>query len=186
MGAMALDDVTLNETIDRVRAVLADSDRVDAGRIEVAEGDAGLVLRGAVPSAEQASVALLLAQRHADAVTNQLRVDANLREGPGVSGDEGNADVSPSEASPRDATEKALIDSEPLDPPDEPSSAVTAGEQTGVVDRDVALEEVAPQGEVPDDDLADASPSAPDLSRDELERSARGRRGPAADPTDKD
>lgn len=178
------------DVIDEVRVALAEEPQVEHARIEVAaEGDV-VVLRGAVPAPEQAATAATVAQAHAPAVDNRLRVDPHLRE------DETSADevagaawdrprpprserLTVQESSldpevveedlPSDA-QSAMAENLPMDPPDAPYSAPTATEQFSGPERAQEVEQAADAGEEPEDE----EPSAPDLSSSELRR--RGER----------
>ncbi len=174
--AMVMDE----ETLARVRAALDESPRVDARRVDVAAGPEQVVLRGAVPTPEEATVAGLLAEEHAVNVRNQLAVDANLREGAAEPAaaeatlpatDEvlvGDLDMTAGDQPPVTDMADALDRNEPVDPPDEPMSAPTTDEERGTLDRDTRDAPIAEEGPVPDPE--DVAPSAPDLSAEELRR----------------
>jgi hypothetical protein len=175
------------EVLDQVRAALAEAPTVEDARIDVRpEGDA-VVLAGAVPTPEQAEVAAMIAARHADSVANRLLVDAHLREDPTVPDVGGAADrrrpprggqltVQSSSGEPeplgtdlhQDA-DAALAENTPLDPPDAPHMAPSAGEQRGVLSRDSDAEEFAEPGDEP----ADGAKSLADVPQQELEHRAR-------------
>ena len=174
--AMAMDE----ETLARVRAALHESPRVDARRVDVAAGPDQVVLRGAVATPEEATVAGLLAEGHAVNVRNRLAIDANLREGseePAAAEatlpatDEvlvGEPDMTAGDEPHVTDMAEALDRNEPVDPPDEPMSAPTTDEERGTVDRDTRDAPIAEAGPVPEPDEVD--PSAPDLSAEELRR----------------
>lgn len=167
---MAIDE----QTLAAIRDELERNDRLDARAIDVTtEGDA-LVLRGAVPTDEEASVAALLAEHHVQNVRNRLRVDPNLREDPTGSLVDRDVGAGDAQDSSTDVSE-ALEENIPWDPPDEPSMPPTQAEQRGVTDRDAQVEPAAPEGATEDPDAV--QPSAADLSQSELARSAR----PSAD-----
>lgn len=174
--AMVMDE----ETLARVRAALDESPRVDARRVDVAAGPEQVLLRGAVATPEEATVAGLLAEEHAVNVRNQLAVDANLREGaPEPAAAEvtlpatdevlvGDPDMAAGGGAHTTDMADALERNEPVDPPDEPMLAPTTGEERGTLDRDTRDVPIAEEGPVPDPD--EVPPSAPDLSAEELHR----------------
>jgi hypothetical protein len=191
-------------TLEVVRAELASSERVDADRIEVLGAGDVIVLRGAVATDEQATVAALVAERHAQAVRNELRIDGNLREDtsaaapPGAAPDAALQGSSTSDARPRgqelstqvgagrptaissDLTtdvDEALAENVAWDPPDEPRLAPTPTEQRGSSERDGRTVASAAAGDL-DSPADEVSPSAADLSAAQLADSAR--------PDDKD
>lgn len=178
---MAIDD----ETIARINETLETADRVDAHRIRVV-GDGGeVVLHGAVATPEEATVAAMIAEKGAaGAVTvrNELRVDQGLREataqdaGGRAAEDAGTPQRSPEQpGQPADDltphVEEALGESLAWDPPEEPASAPTRGEERGLPSRDTTVPAAAREGTVDDPDAVE--PSAGDLSAAELERAAR-------------
>jgi len=67
-------------SLDVIREALADSGGVELDRVELSLDDGAVVLRGAVSTTEQASLAEMLAEQHAGEVRNLLRVDSGLRE----------------------------------------------------------------------------------------------------------
>lgn len=67
-------------TLEVIREELADIDGAVLDHVELALDDGAVVLRGAVPTGEQAEAAAMVAERHADEVRNLLRVDPGLRE----------------------------------------------------------------------------------------------------------
>lgn len=185
---MAIDD----DTLARIRTALAETDRVDAARIEVTAEQEAVLLRGAVANPEEASVAAMIAEQDVAAVRNELQVDPGLREGavaaahPDVSA----ADQPPFDPDPTGPTEQtdsdqptevaeSLAENLPWDPPDEPSLAPTQSEERGVLARDAHDTPIAEEGPVPDPD--DVEPSAADLSAAELRESARSRARPHDD-----
>lgn len=171
---MTIDD----ETLARIRAALEESARVDAARLQVAQDGQEVVLRGAVATPEEATVAAMIAEQDTPTVRNELLVDAGLREGAGAAaGEEPSAPQrSPEDpAQPADdltpAAEEALGESIAWDPPEAPSSAPTRAEERGHLARDATAVPVAPEGDVEDPDAEE--PSAADLSAAELQRAAR-------------
>lgn len=177
---MAIDE----ETRARINDALERSDRVDAGRIDVADDGDAVVLRGAVATPEEATVAVMIAEADAtEAVTvrNELRVDEGLREATaqdagGVAAGKATPQRSPEQpGQPADDltphAEEALGESIAWDPPDAPSTAPTQGEERGRLARDTSVPPSAEAGTVDDPD--DVDPSAADLSAAELERTAR-------------
>jgi hypothetical protein len=167
------------EVLAEIKAALEDSDRVDGTRISIEGNDGRVVLRGAVASSDEASAAALIAESRADAVSNELTIDPNLREGaePPISVER----VQPAEnevligstdmlAGPDSAIEtdlgRALEENVPWDPPDEPHLAPTEDEYAGATSPG-ALD--SPTGEDPDPDLAHREDyAAADLSREDL------------------
>lgn len=170
---MTIDD----ETLARIRVALEDSSRVDADRLQVTADGEDVVLRGAVATPEEATVAAMIAEQDTPTVRNELLVDAGLREGAGAAGD---APSPAPQRSPEDPdrpddltpnAEEALGEGVAWDPPEAPSSAPTRAEERGYLSRDAEAVPAAPEGDVEDPDAVD--PSAADLSAAELERSAR-------------
>lgn len=171
-----------DDTLARIRAALDASDRVDAGRVEIVRDGEEVVLRGAVATPEEASVAAMVAEQDVERVRNELRVDAGLREGtsdahgprpgqpepeparspeiPGQPTDDPTTDVA-----------EALGENRAWQPPDAPSFAPTRAEERGRLTRDTTAVPAAPEGDVDDPDAVE--PSAADLSAAELERTAR-------------
>jgi hypothetical protein len=161
---MAFDE----ETLATIRDVLDRSDRVDASRIDLTGGDGGpVVLVGSVASDEEATAAAMLVEQHVSAVDNRLRVDPGIREdttGPPVTGPPPQTDDVTTDV------DEALAENVPWDPPDAPSTPPTPAEQRGSTDRDGQVPPAADAGPVANPD--EITPSAPDLSQAELERSA--------------
>lgn len=114
-------------TIDVIRDALADSGAVELDRVELVLDDGAVVLQGAVPTQEQATLAAMLAERHAGEVRNHLRVDRHLRE------DETHSAVPSGAQDPDDGlvtdVSEALDENQPWDPPTEPHTGLTANEQ---------------------------------------------------------
>lgn len=172
-----------HDTTDRIRAALEDAGRIAGERVSVELDGGEVVLRGSVASAEAASAAALVAEQHADGrVRNELRVDEHLREGPHRGGESVGGDASEPDAAGGmvDDGARALADNEPWDPPDQPHLAPSAAEQRGETDRAVSEPPAADAGPVDEPD--DETPSAADLSAEELARSATGRTAPG-DPS---
>lgn len=184
--------MTDDDILARIRAVLEGSPRIDAARIEVLRDGEDVVLRGAVATPEEASVAAMIVEGRAGdvvrptgdsygllTVRNELRVDPGLRE---VTSEAQPARSSGAEDTPEDpavAAYEALGENVAWDPPDAPSLAPTRGEELGRPAAAPSMPPPAEPGTVGDDD--EAAPSASDLSAAELERSAR-----PADTDDKD
>ncbi|MDQ4095797.1 MAG: BON domain-containing protein [Actinomycetota bacterium] len=179
------------ETIDEIQAALNDSDRVDARRIQVEPKGEGVLLRGSVSSADEASAAALIAEGYATLVTSELFVDPNLREG-AVDAHESEEAV-PAEneilvgdtdmlAGPETRIEtdmdRALEENVPWDPPTEPHLAPAGAEYGG------ATSEGGPEPiDTSDPDPAEVSRAdyaAADLSQEELELPPE--RVPSLDP----
>jgi len=69
------------EAVERARALLEESSRVDARGISLlVEGD-DVVLAGAVSTPEEATVAAMIVEQEVGSVVDNLRVDTALREG---------------------------------------------------------------------------------------------------------
>lgn len=159
------------ETLARIRTALANAERVDSSRVEVGREGQEVVLRGAVATPEEATVAALLAERDAARVRSELHVDAGLREATsaGAALAPGTPDPAP-QRSPEDPTqpaddltssvEEALGENIAWDPPDAPSFAPTRAEQRSVPAGD--------RGEP-----GEGGASTPDLSAAERTRAAR-------------
>jgi hypothetical protein len=189
------------DDLERIRERLRVSTRVAADDVRVGARGADVVLQGAVPSAEEATVAEQLAGEYVDSVVNELQVDRGLREGlerppagepTSVPDDEllvGGTDMlAGPEAVVTADLAQALDESEPWTPPDVPQLAPTAVEQRSGVDPAEGLRLGGGAGEDADELLdeeeldARAGPSAPDLDRADLERAAAGHPLPALDP----
>ena len=159
---------------DAVREALDAADSVDASSVVLATESDVLVLRGSVATYEESSAAVTIAEQHAESVRNELRVDVNLREG--VGDGEAHADTRPSEAlqgsafNPVEQTDdlvddiqESLEENVPWDPPHEAVEVPTRAEARGVADS---------SGD--DSDALDpGDKSLPDLTPEELSRSAR-------------
>ena len=158
---------------DAVREALDAADSLDASAVVVATESDALVLRGSVATHEEASAALSIAEQHADAVRNELRVDVNLREG--VGDGEAHADAKPSEAlqgsafNPVEQTDdlvddmqESLEENVPWDPPHEAVEVPTRAEARGVADHSGDDADAPEAGEK----------SLPDLTPEELSRAA--------------
>ncbi len=170
------------EVLDLIQEALDRADGVDARDIDLAlDGDA-VVLRGAVSTFEEASAAALLAEQHAAAVRNELRIDPNLRED--TAGVEDLADSPEPAPTAADAEIRqaddlvtdvgdALAENVAWEPPDEPTFVPTQAEERGMVDHDVVAVEPAPAGPLSEDEADRVEPSLPDLSAEELARTAR-------------
>ncbi len=179
--------------LDVIRAALDEAASLDASRIELEEDDdGGVVLRGAVATAEQASAASFVVEEHADAVRNLLWVDPNLRETagvgvdtPGVGNVTGTAAAGPDD--PERATERAtgemggeivtdvqesLDENVAWDPPDEPVMVPSSGEERGALDHPSSDVESAEAGPLSEEEADATAPSLPELSPEELARSA--------------
>jgi hypothetical protein len=178
-------DPTADDLVERVRARLAGSVRVDASRIRARQEGEQVVLAGAVATPEEAVVALMLAELEADTVIDDLVVDPFLREGDVEAAareqvlpteDEvlvGDPDMlAVAERSVTVDVVSALEENEPLDPPDEPHLAPTWAEERGAViplvypsDDLAALDEgeEAEAGEVGDEARAADDLTAADL-----------------------
>lgn len=179
------------ETIEEIQAALRESERVDARRIQV-EGDGeGIVLRGSVSGADEASAAVLIAEAHATTVTSELLVDPNLREGAVDARDTEDAVPAENEILIGDGDmlsgpdsrietnmDRALEENVPWDPPTEPHLAPADAEYGG------ATSEGGPEPvDTSDPDPAEVSRAdyaAADLSQAELELPPE--RVPSLDP----
>lgn len=165
-----------DETLARIRAALDGETRVDAGRVEVAREGQDVVLRGAVATSEEATVAAMIAERDTRRVRNDLRVDAGLREATSAEAAPPIGRPAPApQRSPEDPSqpaddltpnvEEALGENLAWDPPEAPTSAPTRAEERG-----------SRAGEMRDPEAGDpreGEPSAGDLSAAELQRAAR-------------
>lgn len=169
---MAIDSDHPQLVLEALRA----ADTVDAAGIDVvAEGDV-LVLRGAVGTPEEATAAASIAQQHVETVRSELRVDVNLREGPGTGEtDPGRPDealqgssfdpVNPADDLVSDLQE-SLTENLPWDPPHEAVEVPTRAEERGI-----GTGGSADDGE--DHLIERGGKSLPDLSPEELARAAR-------------
>lgn len=150
-------------TIEVIREALADSGGVELDRVELLLDEGAVVLRGGVSTAEEASLATMVAEQHADEVRNLLSVDAGLRE------NEADPDVTMRrpDDDPVTGMEEALGENVAWDPPAQPHMVPTRDEERGVIS-DQELEPLAEQGAD-----GDGEPSLPGVSQAELERDAR-------------
>lgn len=154
-------------TIEVIREALADSGGVELDRVELLLDEGAVVLRGGVSTAEEASLATMVAEQHADEVRNLLSVDAGLRE------NEADHMAVAADAAGRTARdpvtgmEEALGENVAWDPPAQPHMVPTRDEERGVIS-DQELEPLAEQGAD-----GDGEPSLPGVSQAELERDAR-------------
>jgi len=182
------------EDLDVIRAALDEATAVDASRIDLDldlddDDDGSVVLRGAVATAEEASAAGLVVEEYADVVRNLLWVDPNLREAAGSADAEQPAvGDSASPDDPQRATEMAtgemggeivtdvqesLDENVAWEPPDEPVMVPSAGEERGALDHPAADVAPADAGPLSEEEADAATPSLPELSPEELARSAR-------------
>lgn len=163
------------EQRDVVREALDAADSLDASAVVVAAEQDTLVLRGSVATFEESSAALTIAEQHADAVRNELRVDVNLREGTGdgeaVADRNRPQDLQGSALGPADEADdlvddmqESLAENLPWDPPHEAVEVPTRAEARGIGDR-------SGDDDGPPDEQAGAK-SLPDLSPEELTRGA--------------
>jgi hypothetical protein len=165
---------------------------IDASRIEVSVDGTSVVLRGSVADSSHGHLAELLVGRYTSDVRNELRVDAGFREG----ADEpqpveeavpaegeilvGSTDMlSGPDAAITSDVNRAFEESEPWDPPDEPSLASTPAELRGTS----GFGDGGPVDEVADGAGADERPAAADLTRQDLDASAAGAAPPSIDET---
>lgn len=177
--------------IDEIREALDASDKIDASRIEVSVDGTSVVLRGSVADSSQGHLAELVVGRYTSDVRNELRVDAGFREG--AEEPQPVEDAVPAEgeilvgstdmlagpdASITSDVSRAFEESEPWDPPDEPSLASTPAELRGTS----GFGDGGPVDEVADD-AADGLPAAPDLTEQDLKASAGGAAPPSLDET---
>jgi hypothetical protein len=166
---------------DLIREALESADSVDARTIDVTSDDEAVVLRGTVATFEEASAAAAIAQQHADAVRNELRVDVNVREGAqpdaGAAGSGGVDLLRGSSHNPAeepddlvDDVQSSLDENVPWDPPHEEVQVPTRSESRGAADRTSPGEGAATD---PLDDAAgEGGTSLPELSPEELSRAA--------------
>ena len=169
---------------------LEESDRLDARRIELdLDGDT-VILRGAVAEPEEASAAMWVVEQLAPGVVSELRVDRNLREGatePRAAEAAtpmeneiliGNTDMlAGPDAQVTSDLSRALEESEPWDPPEEPVLAPLQAEYAGDLSDGDASEEGVVGHEVERREFA-----AADLTQQELEAAATGSTVPSLDP----
>lgn len=183
-----------DEDLMEIRAVLDESDRVDATYIRLATSNDAVVLRGSVATAEEATAAEILVSEYAADVINELRVDRGLREGavdpiatePATPpADEvlvGDVDMlAGPDAAVTDDLSVALEENEPWDPPDEPSLAPTVAEYRG----DLSFGDGGPLDEeqaLDERGMDETDMSAADLSQEDLEAAAHGATVPSLDP----
>jgi hypothetical protein len=184
-----------DELVERVRARLDASERLDASRVELRLTGGRLVLLGAVASAEESSAAVALAEQEVGDVglVDDLLVEPSLREGSlppagydfvDPPGDEvlvGDLDeFAAAEDGPRTGDDDwALEENDSYDPPDEELQVPTAAEERGA-----GPLVYPPDGEAlaaGEDDLDgdDDGPAAADVTAAEL-RAPGG--APALDP----
>lgn len=178
--------------VDEIRDALESSEKIDAARIEVSVDGTSVVLRGSVADSSQGHLAELLVGRFTSDVRNELRVDPGFREG----ADEPHAveEAIPAEgeilvgstdmlAGPDAAitsdVNRAFEESEPWDPPDEPSLASTPAEMRGTS----GFGDGGSVDEMSDDAAADELPAAADLTQQDLVASAAGAAPPSIDET---
>ena len=165
---------------DLVREALLSADSLDSRGIRVETDDDVIVLRGSVASHEEATAAAMIAERHADAVRNEISVERNLREVTDMAQDQPVARPSrdargsslAAVEEPDDLVEdmqESLTENVPWDPPHEAVQVPTRAEERGLVDR-------SPDDPAGDDVLDEAddagAKSLPDLSPEELARAA--------------
>jgi hypothetical protein len=184
-----------DDLVERVRARLAGSVRVDASRIRARQEQEQVVLAGSVSTPEEAVVAIMLAELEADRVIDDLVVDSDLREGavePAAqeqvlpAEDEvlvGDPDLlAVAERAVTVDVASSLEENEPFDPPDEPHLAPTWAEERGAMTPLVySSDDLAALGdgeEGAEDDEAWA-PAAGDLTAADLRGPGRP---PALDP----
>jgi hypothetical protein len=178
--------------VDEIRDALEASEKIDASRIEVSVDGTSVVLRGSVADSSQGHLAELVVGHYTSDIRNELRVDAGFREG----ADEpqaveeaipaeseilvGSTDMlaGPDAAITSDVS-RALEESEPWDPPDEPSLASTPAELRGTS----GFGDGGAVDEIDDAAGADELPAAADLTQQDLVASARGAAPPSIDET---
>lgn len=177
------------DTGREIQAALDDAPDLDARRVTVAVEDARVVLRGWVPSHEQAATALHVAEEVTDvAVVEELQVDPGLREG--SSAHRASEPVAPAEdevlvgdtdmlagsaTAPEDDAGRAYDENVPWDPPERPVMPPTAAEQAQVAG--------TTRGEGGGTlDAGEPGAAAADLSAADLERVARGVSPPSTAP----
>ena len=183
------------DAIEEIHAALAECERVDDRRISVHIEHDEVVLRGAVATPQEATIAAIVAEEVVPAVVNALQVDPALREG--AEDPCPRERVRPAEdelllhdpdplAGPGAKimidVERTLEESEPLEPPDDPGLGVPDGEAW---DPYRPPDPVHAGDDEPDplDEREDVLPAAADLSGFELRWAAAGRGHlPALDP----
>lgn len=168
------------EQLSVVREALQAADGVDARAVDVVADDDVIVLRGSVATFEQASAAVGVAEQHADAVRNELRVDTNLREGVDAADEPAPRSAEALTGSSYNPVEQpdelvtdmqhALEENVAWDPPHEAVEVPTRAEERGVGDRSGSGDD---GGDTLLDDTADpGAKSLPDVSPEELARAA--------------
>jgi hypothetical protein len=177
--------------VAEIRDALESNEKIDATRIEVSVDGTSVVLRGSVSDSSQGHLAELLVGRYTSDVRNELRVDGGFREGAEepqaveeaipAEGEilVGSTDMlaGPDAAITSDVN-RAFEESEPWDPPDEPSLASTPAEMRGTS----GFGDGGPVDEI-DDAAADELPAAADLTQQDLAASAAGAAPPSLDET---
>lgn len=178
--------------VDEIREALESSEKIDASRIEVSIDGTSVVLRGSVSDSSQGHLAELLVGHYTSDIRNELRVDTGFREG--AEEPQAVEDAIPAEgeilvgstdmlAGPDAAitsdVNRAFEESEPWDPPDEPSLASTPAELRGTS----GFGDGGAVDEISDDVAADELPAAADLTQQDLEASAAGAAPPSIDET---
>lgn len=178
--------------VDEIREALDSSEKIDASRIEVSIDGTSVVLRGSVADSSQGHLAELLVGHYTSDIRNELRVDPGFREGAeepqaveeAIPAENeilvGSTDMlaGPDAAITSDVN-RAFEESEPWDPPDEPSLASTPAELRGTS----GFGDGGPVDEISDDAAAEELPAAADLTQQDLEASAAGAEPPSLDET---
>jgi hypothetical protein len=181
------------EALERARALLEESPRVDASHLELRVEGGTVVLTGAVASPEEATAAAMLVEQELPEVVDDLLIEPSLREGavdaagrePAVPPEDevlvGDPDMlAGPETTVTDDLERALEENEPYDPPDAPHLAPTAAEQRGI-SSPLVQPGLEPSDELDAEPAEDELPAAADLTAQEL-RLAGDRPLPALDP----
>ncbi len=187
-------DVTSGESDEdlvEIRAMLDESDRIDATRIQLSSAGDAILLRGSVATADEAKAAEILVSEYAGDVINELRIDRGLREGivepvaaeratpPSDEVLVGDVEMlAGPDAAVTDDLSVALEENEPWNPPDEPSLAPTAAEYGG----ELSFGDGGPLDEDEASVGDDAGVAAADLSHEELTAAADGATVPSVDP----
>lgn len=178
---MAID----TDQIDEVLQALEAADSVAAGGIRVVSENDAVVLRGSVATFEESTAAQQIAGEHADAVRNELTVDHNLREtgGPEQAGGapvDRREELRGSSYEPAEGEDDLVTDAQDAldenvswDPPHESVEVPTRAEARGVADRRPAPADAADTGAERDDDPHSDAKSLPDVSPEELARTAQ-------------
>jgi hypothetical protein len=165
------------DEVEAIRAALEESPRVDERRISVQIEHGEVVLRGAVATPREASVAALIAEREVPEAINAIQIDPALREGVGEPDPPDPLDdidrLEPEDTGMTTDLDEALDENEPYEPPDEPFLGGPDHEEPdaeplpGTVDADEPDLDPITQDER-------VGPAAADLTAEDLREAAEG------------